>query len=134
MKEDWTILTHSWKNNMTQLPIKTKKERSIIYKKALLADLSKDTSDGLCIILRDLSGRSLIDWHWTDTSNHFPEFGKYYNPINLEKYQNDLYSNNIEKWRREVLNMCITVCEIDDNIGKISWLRQKMQLFFGNLK
>jgi len=90
-------------------PIETKEQRLEIYKKALESNLADEKTDGLCIILRDLCGRT---WYYPETTKHFPEFGKYYtNYCWPDFYKRELYNNDTEAWRKEVLNLCINDCE-----------------------
>jgi len=93
------------------LPIATKKQRLKIYKKVLAdADLSETTDTGLCIDLRDFSGRSSFDWYYSDTPIHFPEFGVYYEHHGKKQFI-DLYFSNTKQWRIKVLKACIKLCE-----------------------
>lgn len=92
-----------------KLPFETKEQRLEIYKKALSSDLSDEKTDGLCIVLRELCGMS---WYYPETTKHFPEFGKYYtNNCWPDFYKKELYNNDSEAWRKEVLNLCINDCE-----------------------
>lgn len=96
-----------------KLPINTKKQRLVIYKKALKYLSTKEEGDfGLCIELKELSGISFYDSYQPKTDELFPEFGmfiKRYQPIKFLKL---LHKGNItNKWRIKVLNECIKICE-----------------------
>jgi len=95
---------------MKLLPINTKKQRLKIYKLALKEDLTKENSDGLCVILKEISGRTFMNHNLPETIELFPEFNKYVGTwYSILKYK-DLHCKNVKQWRIRVLNACIKEC------------------------
>ena len=102
---------------MNKLPIETKKDRLVVYEKTLkeLLKYIKEhnlSNPGLCIALRDNSGRSFPSFPFTQTDHYFPEFGECYNGSPI-KFLDCLSENGYptDEWRLEVLNYCIEQCQ-----------------------
>lgn len=100
-----------------KLPIKTKKQRLVIYKKVKKAITNKNTL-GLCELLMELSGRSFYYEKWA--FEIFPEFGKFFNyhqQPRVKKYtelceEKGSYLLITNKWRLKVLDECIKLCNL----------------------
>lgn len=94
-----------------ELPINTKKQRLVIYKKVLRLynkGFSED-KQGLCVNLKQESGRSFMCLFLPETDVLFPEFGRHIKKYTPTKYVS-LYKKSEPKWRVKVLENCIKLC------------------------
>lgn len=110
--------------NKNLLPIDTPQDRLKIYKLALKEDLTGLGENGLCIKLRNLSGRDFTHGSYHATPHTFPEFGKYYggiiNGIQIVEFK-ELYDKPSRRvWRTKVLNLIIS--EIEGKPKQKRWL------------
>lgn len=97
--------------NVVKKPIKTKKQRLVIYKK-VLKEVENKESDGLCIRLKEVAGIDFYDTYIPETDVLFPEFGNFINIYRPIKYLNLLgpHGDINDNWRIKVLNECIKLC------------------------
>jgi hypothetical protein len=84
-----------------------------IYQKALKEIEEYDESDGLCILLRNLSKHQ---FSYLYTKMYFEEFGEYFQYGNdPTKYKllrfKDLFDHERIEWRIKVLKLCIKKCK-----------------------
>ncbi len=104
---------------MKQLPIKTKKQRLLVYKQAL-NNPKWFEGQGLCFVLQWIAngkpGNPKELWltinKWQDACIMFPEFSKFYDPNMCKalKYVKLWETCTKNEWRIKVLNRCIELC------------------------
>jgi hypothetical protein len=98
----------------TTRPIKTPKQRLVIYEELLERVVTHDTG-GTCIRLKEMIGVSFHDNDYPETGVMFPEFGKHidenYNVFKFGELCGSKTGLMNQAWRIAVLKNCIKMCK-----------------------